>query len=322
MAAAPGLTRYYQHAINNSTLQSFPGNGRVFGQKNYSVTLTQPVFNLGAFEAYKQGDLSTKIAELQFYQAQQDLVIRVSQAYFDALNAQDNVELYRSKMSLIQQQLDAANAKFQAGLATIVDVNTAQASFDLAKSQEINAQADLVVKLGVLEQFVGHPIPSVKPLSTDAKIEGVASDPHARSKYQLPAIDTTTINPSLPPGQTMEDWIHQAENGNFGVLASKLNVDLAESTYRGSVAANYPSASFGASSGYNTNNGSTYSTTPSQTNIYNNTISFNISIPIFSGGYNNSVIRQNAALYDKSKADYDNQRRTTAQFVRQSFTGF
>jgi outer membrane protein len=321
--ATPALTRYYQHAANNSALSTYPGNGRIFGQKNYTVSLTQPLLNLAAFEVYKQGDLNTKITDLQFYQAQQDLVIRVSQAYFDVLTSQDNVELYKNKKSLIKQQLDAAQAKFDAGLATIVDINTAQASYDLANSQEINAQADLVVKRGILEQLVGHPIPAVKPLSKTAELEGVGKDPKTKLKNSTlaPAV-ADSVNPNLPPGQTLADWIHQAENANFNVLAGKLNVDLAESNYRGSLAANYPSLSLGATAGYNTNNGSTYSTLPSQTNIYNNTVSLNLNIPIFSGGYNNSVIRQNAALVDKAKSDYDNLRRTTAQGVRQAFTGF
>lgn len=321
--ATPALTRYYQHAANNSSLTTYPGNGRVFGQKNYTVSLTQPLLNVAAFEVYKQGDINTKITDLQFYQAQQDLVLRVSQAYFDVLTSQDNVELYKNKKGLIKQQLEAAQAKFDAGLATIVDVNTAQASYDLANSQEINAQADLVIKRGILEQLVGHPIPAVKPLSKTAQLEGVGKDPKTKLKNPtpLPAV-ADSVNPNLPPGQTLADWIHQAENANFNVLAGKLNVDLAESTYRGSLAANYPSLSLGATAGYNTNNGSTYSTLPSQTNIYNNTVSLNLNIPIFSGGYNNSVIRQNAALVDKAKSDYDNLRRTTAQGVRQAFTGF
>jgi outer membrane protein len=321
--ATPALTRYYQHAAENTSLSTFPGNGRVFGQKNYTVSLTQPLLNVAAFEVYKQGDLNTKITSLQFYQAQQDLVLRVSQAYFDVLTSQDNVELYKNKKGLIKQQLEAAQARFEAGLATIVDVNTAQASYDLANSQEINAQADLVVKRGILEQLVGHPVPAVKPLNKNAELEGVANDPRTKSKNPTPTpLVADSINPKLPPGQTLEDWIHQAENANFNVLSGKLNVDLAESTYRGSLAANYPSLNLGATSGYNTNNGSTYSTLPSQANIYNNTVSLSLSIPIFSGGYNNSVIRQNAALVDKAKSDYDNLRRTTAQGVRQAFTGF
>jgi outer membrane protein len=111
-SASPIGTRYYQHATNGSALTSYSANSRVFDQKGYTVTLTQPVFNVAAFEASKQGDLNTKIADMRFYLAQQDLILRVSQAYFDALTSQDNVELFRNKKSLIKQQLEIAQAKF------------------------------------------------------------------------------------------------------------------------------------------------------------------------------------------------------------------
>ena len=321
-SAVPIGTRYYQHATNGSALTSYTGNSRVFDQKGYTVTLTQPVFNVAAFEASKQGDLNTKIADMRFYLAQQDLIIRVSQAYFDALTSQDNVELYRNKKSLIKQQLEIAQAKFDAGLATIVDVNTAQAAFDLANSQEIGAQADLVVKRGVLEQLVGRPVGALKPLTKEAKIDGVLKDPRSKTKDNNGIPIAESVNPQLPKGQTLDDWIHQAESANFNVLAGQLSVSLAESTYRGSQALNYPSVSFVGTAGYNTANGRANSYTPSNTNIYNNTVALQMTIPLVSGGFNSSVIRQNAALLDAAKANYDNARRTAAQNTRAAFTGF
>jgi len=321
-SATPIGTRYYQHATNGSALTSYSGNSRVFDQKGYTVTLTQPVFNVAAFEASKQGDLNTKIADMRFYLAQQDLIIRVSQAYFDALTSQDNVELFRNKKSLIKQQLEIAQAKFDAGLATIVDVNTAQAALDLANSQEIGAQADLVVKRGILEQLVGRPVGALRPLTKEAKIDGVLKDPRSKAKDSngIPIADI--VNPPLPKGQTLEDWINQAETANFNVLAGQLSVSLAESTYRGSQALNYPSVSFVGTAGYNTSNGSANNYTPSNTNIYNNTVALQMTIPLVSGGFNSSIIRQNAALLDAAKANYDNARRTAAQNTRTAFTGF
>ncbi len=321
IVASPGVTRYYQHAAQNSALQTFDGNSRVYGQRNYAVTLTQPLFNASAFEVFKQGDLNTKVADMGFYQAQQDLVLRVSQAYFDVLYSQDNVELFKSKIGLIKQQLNAAKARFEAGLATIVDVNIAQAGYDLAISQEIAAQADLVVKRGILEQLVGRPVPALKPLAKEAKIDGVVRDPRAKVKEALPA-PSENINPQLPPGQTLNDWIHQAETANFGVLGALLNVDIASSNYRAALATNYPTLNFVGSAAYNSNNGVTFSNIAASQNIYNNTVALNLTIPIFSGGYNASLIRQNAALVDKAKSDYDNLRRTAAQNTRQAFTGF
>jgi outer membrane protein len=208
-SAVPGGTRYYQHTAGNAPSGAVTGS-RVYDQKNYTVTLTQPVFNMAALEAFKQGDLNTKIADMRFYLAQQDLIIRVSQSYFDALTSQDNVALYRNKKGLIKQQLEIAQAKFDAGLATIVDVNTAQAALDLANSQEIAAQADLVVKRGILEQLVGRPVGALKPLIKEAKIDGVLKDPRSKSKdgNGIPIADS--VNPLLPKGQTLDDWILQA----------------------------------------------------------------------------------------------------------------
>lgn len=314
ISANPTGTRFFQHG---------EGTQRVFDQRSYTVTLTQPVFNLAGVQIYKQGDLNSKISDLQFFQAQQDLVIRVSQAYFDVLTAQDNVELLNNKKDLIKEQLNAAKAKFEIGAATIVDANDAQARFDVANAQEIAAHAELVVKRGVLEQLIGHPVKHIKPMAKDVSIAGVVTDPKAKNidGKGIPIADS--VSPKLPPGQALGDWITQSESANYLVLAGQLGVQLAESVYKSSLAANYPSVNFVGTTGFNQSNGSALNTNPSTTqNIFNNTLALQMTLPIVSGGYNISVIRQNAALSDKAKSDYDNLRRTAAQATRQAFTGF
>jgi outer membrane protein len=314
ISANPTATRFFQHG---------EGSNRIFDQRSYTLTLTQPLFNLAGAQIFKQGDLNSKISDLQFYQAQQDLVIRVSQAYFDVLTAQDNVELLKSKKELIKQQLQAAQAKFEIGSATIVDANDAQARFDVANAQEIAAHAELVVKRGVLEQLIGHPVKQIKPMAKDVSIAGVVTDPRARNKDGKGVPIAESVSPKLPPGQALEDWIIQSENANYAVLAGQLSVQLADSVYKASLAANYPSINFVGTSGFNQSNGSAlnFNPQPSQ-NIYNNTVALQMTLPLISGGFNMSVIRQNAALFDKAKADYDNLRRTAAQATRQAFTGF
>ncbi|NBO85826.1 MAG: type I secretion protein TolC, partial [Burkholderiaceae bacterium] len=195
VSANPTATRFFQHG---------EGTNRIFDQRSYTVTLTQPVFNLTGMQLFKQGDLNSKISDLQFYQAQQDLVIRVSQAYFDVLTAQDNVVLFKNKKELIRQQLQAARAKFEIGSATIVDANDAQARFDVANAQEIAAHADLVVKRGVLEQLIGHPVKHIKPMAKDISIAGVVADPRARNKDTKGVPIAESVNPKLPPGQALE----------------------------------------------------------------------------------------------------------------------
>jgi outer membrane protein len=150
----------------------------------------------------------------------------------------------------------------------------------------------------------------------------VVADPRIKKPSSQPISVADSINPKLPSGQGLDDWIRQAESANFQVLVSQFTVDIAQSNYRGALAAHYPTVNFVGSSGYNTSNGTPTSFTPAQTNIFNNTIALQMNIPIFSGGFNNSVIRQRAALLDKAKSDYDNARRTAAQATRQAFTGF
>ena len=105
---------------------------------------------------------------------------------------------------MIKQQLQAAQSKFEVGSATIVDANDAQARFDLANAQETAAQAELIVRRGVLEQIVGHPVPPLKPLAKDAKIEGVVADPRAKLKDAKGIPIADSVNPKLPPGSRTE----------------------------------------------------------------------------------------------------------------------
>jgi outer membrane protein len=147
---------------------------------------------------------------LQFLQAQQDLIILVSQAYFDVLTAQNNVNLFQNKKTLIKQQLQAAQSKIEVGSSTIVDANDAQARFDLANAQEIAAQAELIVRRGILEQIDGHPVAPLKPLAKDAKIEGVVADLRAKVKDAKCIPVAYSVNPKLRPARSTTKRLGQA----------------------------------------------------------------------------------------------------------------
>ena len=170
----PQITGTY--STGRTDLRFDPNLGKAdygYSASGWGVQLTQPLFNWSVFEKYKQGDLLTGVAETNFALAQQDLILRVSQAYFDALTSQDNLDLYRNKKGLIKQQLDQAKRNFEVGTATIVDANEAQSRYDLVIAQEIAAQSDLLVKKAVLEQIVGKPIDAILPLAKQAKREPV-----------------------------------------------------------------------------------------------------------------------------------------------------
>jgi outer membrane protein len=95
------------------------------------------------------------LAEAQLAQPAQDLIIRVSQAYFDVLAAQDTLTFVRAQKAAVAEQLASAKRNFEVGTSTITDSREAQARFDLVIAQEIAAENDLRVKKLALDNLVG-----------------------------------------------------------------------------------------------------------------------------------------------------------------------
>ena len=320
----PQVTATYSTA--HTDLRFDPNLGKTdygFSASGWSAQLTQPLFNWAFFEKYKQGDLLTGVAENTFAQAQQDLILRVSQAYFDALTSQDTLDLFRNKKGLIKQQLDQAKRNFEVGTATIVDTNEAQSRYDLVIAQEIAATSDLLVKKAVLEQIVGISIDAIMPLAKKAKIEQVVEGRKIKflkkDKGELASQDIID-SLHLPTGQSMDDWARQTEDVNYAVIISRLNSEIAKSNYTSSRASRLPTVNLIGSIGYNNQLGSL--TTVAPNTFYTNQIGLQLSVPIFTGGLITSNIRQNAALYDQSMANVDLVKKTNATAAKQAYLGF
>ena len=294
-----------------------------FSNSGWGLNLTQPLFNWSYFEKYKQGDLLTGVAEANFAQAQQDLIIRVSQAYFDALTAQDTLDLFINKKGLINEQLQQAKRNFEVGTATIVDTNEAQSRYDLVIAQEIAAQSDLLVKKSAIEIIIGQPVDAIFPLSKQAKVESLRQERTVKyladSKGKLASNDIIEAL-HLSTGNTIEDWVRQTEEVNYNVIVGLLNVEIAKSNYRSVQGTRLPVVSLQASTGYNNSLGNATSSVPNT--YYANQISLQVSVPIFTGGLINSNARQTAALYDQSIANLDILKTSNAGATKQAYLGF
>lgn len=294
-----------------------------FDTSQWTVQLTQPVFNWAAFEKFRAFNAQDGINEVIFAQAQQDLVLRVSQAYFDVLAAQDNLDLYRNKKRLIKEQYEQAKRNFEIGTATIVDSIESQSRYDLASAQELSAGTDLSNKITVLEAIVGQKIQAILPVAQDAKI-GMVVDGR---KIKVPkSSKAEAISPekaselNLPTGQTMEDWIRQAEEVSYNVLANKLGVDAAKANLSSARAGHLPSVNFVGSVQNLNQSGSLLQQLPS--NYFVNQYGVQITVPLFAGGYTQSVVRQNAGLLQQAEANFELARRTSALQAKQAFLGF
>ncbi len=292
--------------------------------RGWNVKLTQPLFNWDKFEQARQGDLNADIAEAQYAAAEQDLVLRVTEAYFNLLNAEDSLNLAKNKKLLIGEQLEQAKRNFEVGTATITDTHEAQSRFDLVVAQELAAQADLVIKRGALEQITGKQITQVKSLSNNAKIDAVAKDRKVKlKKGEKPSKVNVENALTVTPGQSMQDWVKQASDVSYNIIASKLSYDVATKETKRAYAGHAPSIDFVVQRGYSDTDGTVpQNGTPFSSKSYSTQATIQLTVPIFSSGYNQSVVREKAALANKALADLENTRRSVAQTTRQAYLGF
>src|SRR5438132_7680039 len=163
-------------------------------------TCCSPCSNWYQFE---QGEQQVRQAEAAFGQASQDLIVRVSQAYFDVLSAQDTLGLARAQKAAISEQLAQAKRNFEVGTATITDTHEAQARYDLIIAQEIAAQNDLENKRRALQLVTGKEYAQLKPLRSEIR-----------------------LSPPVP--NDMQSWVDLAEKQSYPVLIQQAVADVAQ----------------------------------------------------------------------------------------------
>jgi outer membrane protein len=257
----------------------------------YQLQLRQPIYNRNNFDVYEQSKLQVAAGEIQFEQARNELALRVAQAYFDVLTAQDAITFIRAQKIAITEQLESAKRNFEVGTATITDTHEAQARFDLTLAQEIGAQNDLEVKRNAFAVITGQVPPELRSL---------------RSKVQL----------SSPEPSSMDKWVHSAEVGNFGVIAQGLLAEIAKLEISRNRAAHLPTLDAVA---IQTQRKDLTFTSP--TNVNTSAIGVQLTIPLFSGFSTTSKIREAIALENQAAANVDTAKRTAAQTARTAYLG-
>ena len=230
-------------------------------------------------------------------EAQQDLMMRVAQAYFDVLTAQDVLTFAQAQKAAVAQQLEQAKRSFEIGTVTITDTHEAEARYNLAESDEIAAINDLEVKCTALEQIIGHPPGVLDPLKKGVTL-------------------------STPEPNVMSSWVNSAENQNYQVVQYRLSHEMAKRNIEINKAGHYPTVDLVAS--YNHTDHAQYMI-DSNGGIrdYNTSkmVGVQWNIPIFSGFGVTSKVKESIALEDKARNDLEASRRSAAQLARQSYLG-
>jgi outer membrane protein len=259
---------------------------------SYTLTLTQPLYRPQNWYQYEQGEFQVRQAEATFGLAYQDLVIRVSQAYFDGLAALDTLNLVRAQKAAISEQLAQAKRNFEVGTATITDTHEAQARFDLSSAQEIAAINDLESKQRVLQQLTGKVYTELKRMRGDVKL-------------------------APPNPANMDSWVELAEKQNYTVMQSEASAEVARREARRASAAHMPTLDIVGSVGQSTDTGTI--TTIVGRDITTAQIGLQLAVPIYQGGSISSKEREAAALSLKSRDDLENAKRSAALTARQNY---
>jgi outer membrane protein len=259
-----------------------------------TVSASQPLYRPANLATYKQGKRQVELAESQLTAASQDLIVRVAQAYFDVLAAQDTLAFVKAQKSATGEQLASAKRNFEVGTSTITDSREAQARFDLVTSQEIAAENDLRVKKLALDSLVGKP--DVKP------------NPLVITELPLP-------QPANP-----EIWVQQGEESSPAIQQARTNVEIAELETEKARAGHKPTLDLTA--GYNiTRNPNGTSTIGASTRANTATVGLSFNVPLFAGFATQNHVRETLSLEEKAQADLENARRTVAQSTRTAYFG-
>lgn len=278
--------------IGGSTTRS--GDGMRNAVDTYTLQLTQPLLRIANWETYRQGKLSAAIDEARFAQARQDLILRVSLAYFDVLGTQDTLRLLQAQKSAISEQLAAAKRNFDIGAATITDTNEAQARHDLASAQEIAAQNELDTAFGRLQRIIGRSPASLSPLRANVRLD-------------------------MPQPAQIEPWISSAEQQNLDVAVRQAALEIARSDIRRHRAGHYPTVDLVAGRNYLDQNSRLTPYTNGRG--YANSIGVQWNVPLYSGFSVSSKVNESIALADRARADLESARRTAVLDARQAYLG-
>ncbi|HEX7081065.1 MAG TPA: TolC family outer membrane protein [Gammaproteobacteria bacterium] len=283
---------------------NFISSERENDSTNWNVNISQTVFDWGQFVTLKQADKLVAQAETEFEIAKQDLLLRVSEAYFNVLAAEDTLEAQQASRQAFERQLEQAQRRYDVGLIAITDVQQLQANFDQSVSQEIEAQRLLATAQEQLREIIGEYV-------TDL----------ASPEDEIPLVE--------PDPASADEWVEAALEQNLALIAARIAADVAQDDIRIARSARLPTVSF--SSGWQDNqsesrrltrevggdNRPAFSTQGSEG--YNWSLDFRI--PLFTGGLNSSRIRQSVYQHRASLEAVERVARETERLTRDSYLG-
>jgi protease secretion system outer membrane protein len=263
-----------------------------YDSQNLSLQLRQPLYNRQKMVEYRQGKQRASYSEAVFDAKTQNVAVRLASRYFDVLLTRETIDLSRAKLKALEQQVAAAQRRFDLGDGTITDVDLATSRRDLAQAQLIEAEDNLVVALRLLEELLGD-IPR-----------------------QLATLQADFPTPPLQPNN-LQDWLNKARQNNPTLRARQVNHGLAEEEVRRASSGHWPTLDLVL--GYTDSESDSISTID-QTNRYNS-IGLEFNMPLYAGGGVSARVRQATASREQAGEEVNAAREEVFSATTREFRG-
>jgi outer membrane protein len=283
--ASGSMSRYEFDVTPATAYQDFTGF-------QSGITLKQSIFDLSRFYQYRQYNIRETIGDVKFASAEQDLILRVAEAYFNALAASDLLKLIDTEKKAVLEQLQQAKRMFQIGAGTITDVHDAEARYDSILSKEVENKYNLESKIQALKRLVGTEPDGLSLLEENIPLQ--APEPDSR-----------------------DAWIEIAKKQNPLLKSYAYNIDNDKDELKKNKAQRLPTVDLMA--GYTWTN--TVSGIVKSQNIAYKSVGFQVSMPIFTGGYITAKVKEAQAKLEQTKKTYEDALSDDIQKLTEAFLG-
>jgi outer membrane protein len=265
----------------------------------FGITADERIFSYSNLMVLKGAKAEVAQAEATYHAAEQNLILRLSQAYFNALTAQDTVDANAASLEAIDRQLDQANKRFDVGLIAITDVEEAKAARDNAAAAVIAAKRTLATTVDQLSEITGQKYDSL-----------------AKPGERMP------LNNPEPASEAK--WVELSLDQNQTLVATRLGADVARDNVQVAFGGHLPTIDIVAqrtqsNTAENEAFGPSILSVPG--NVADRSIAFQISVPIFSGGGTQSKVKQAQYQWIAAKENVVQSSRATERQARDAYLG-
>ena len=275
---------------------SNPVTDRTLSTQSIGVSASQPLYRPANLATYQQAERQADLAKAQLDAAEQDLIVRTSQGYFDVLAAQDTLAFVGAQKAAVAEQLASAKRNFEVGTSTITDSREAQARFDLVVAQEIAAENDVRVKKLALDTLAGRTAAQPKSLQVPVA---------------LPGVSPLDVNA----------WVQQSETVHPSIRLAQSNLGIADLEIKKAEAGHKPTLDATASYSVQRNPNGTITSQPSTFRTNTTSLGLSFNLPLFAGFATQNRIKETLALKDKAQTDLEGARRSVALATRTAYFG-